>query len=156
MRTYTEEKIRSAWRAAVQLYSDSPSHRFERGFFQLLAATKPKEEPVLFTKAELLDVAATGHEKVMVHGIFAVLGMDMANEAALLSKARDAMLGGNMKIVIELAKAKKEQESYLPGDVIRDANGIYYKLTTERMWATFEHAMHLDFGAPRRPLEKMP
>jgi len=152
VRTYTEQEIKDAWRsAAIHQHPDMSLREFAERFFRVLK----KEEPVLFTKQDLLDVAAAEHEKVMIHGVFALLGTGQANESALISQAVKARLAGNMAIVLGLAKAKKEEE-FKPGDVVRDANGTYFKLTAGRMWATFEHAMHLDFSAPVRPLEKMP
>lgn len=154
MRTYTEKEISGAWKRAY-LTANDPGDFYNRFLVALRAGEERREEPVLFSKQDLLDVAAAEHEKVMIHGVFALLGTGQANESALISQAMKARLGGNMAIVLGLAKAKKEEE-FKPGDVVRDANGTYFKLTAGRMWATFEHAMHLDFSTPVRPLEKMP
>ena len=155
MRTYTEQEIRNAWSAVIQRHPDTPSYLFEKSFFRMLDAVKPKEKPVLFSKQDLLDVAATPHERMVIHGIFAGLGTAKANDLALMSKAREARVSENMEILLGLAKAKQE-EDFQPGDVVRDANGVYWKLMPGRKWATFEHAMFVGYQAPLRPLEKMP
>jgi len=155
VRTYTEQEVKDAWSAVISVHQDTPSYEFQRRFFQMLDAVKLKEEPVLYGKQDLLDVAATEHEKVMIHGIFAMLGTEKANDNALMHRAREASLGGNMTILLGLARAKKE-EDFRPGDVVRDANRAYWKLMPGRKWATFEHAMFVDYHAPLRPLEKMP
>lgn len=152
---YTEQEIRNAWNEVIRRTTFTPSYEFERRFFEMLAATKPKEKPVLFTRDDLLAVASTVQEKWMVHGIFAMLGTAAANDNALLAQAGIANMRSNMQIMIGLAKARKE-EDFQPGQVVRDANGSYFKLMDNRRWAVFEHAMFLDFDRPRRPLEKMP
>lgn len=131
MRLYTEEEIRDAWQRAYLMVCYPGD--FHSKFLVALRAGK-EVKPMLFTKQELLAAPATGPEKVMIHGIFAMLGTDVANEAALMSHAREANLGGNMAIVIGLAKAKKD-ENFQPGDVVRDAD--------KNSWL-------------KRPLEKMP
>ncbi len=123
-RLYTEEMIQAAWNEVIRRHQDTPSYEFQRRFFELLAATKPKEKAVLFTRDELLAVASTHHEKVMIYGIFAMCGTTTVSEAALMTRARQAGLGGSMEIMIRLAKAKKE-EDFQPGDVVRDANGTW-------------------------------
>lgn len=153
-RLYTEEQIRDAWQQAYLLGRDP--WNFHEKFLVALRAGKPKEGAMLFTKDDLLAVAATEHEKIVVHGIFAVLGTTAANDLALLAQAAKANMRGNMQIMIGLAKARKEEEDFQPGQVVRDANGMYFKLMDGRRWAVFEHAMFLDWDTPKRPLEKMP
>jgi len=59
VRTYTEQEVKDAWSAVISVHQDTPSYEFQRRFFQMLDAVKLKEEPVLYGKQDLLDVAAT-------------------------------------------------------------------------------------------------
>lgn len=112
---------------------------------------------MLFTRDEMLAVATTRHEKVIVHGIFAVMDTAMANEGVLMAHAREANLGGNMEILIRLAKARKE-EGFQPGDVVRDANGRWYRRRKDggtHPWEQFGTVAVTPDEWLKRPLEKM-
>lgn len=156
MRTYTEQEIRNAWNAVIQRHPDTPSYLFEKSFFLMLDAVKPKEKLMLFSKQDLLDVAVTGTEQVMIHGVFALLGMEVANEAALMSQARNAKLNGTMASILGLAKAKRD-EDFQPGDVVRDADGKWYQRRKEggtHPWVTFGNGGVIPDSWLKRPLEK--
>lgn len=153
-RLYTEEQIRDAWQQAYLLARDP--WNFHEKFLVALRAGR-KEKPVLLTKDDLLTVAATEHEKLMVHGIWGMLGTDILNEAALTLKAEQANLGGNMEILIRLAKARKE-EGFQPGDVVRDANGRWYRRRKDggtHPWEQFGTVAVTPDEWLKRPLEKM-
>lgn len=154
MRTYTEQEIRDAWSRTYAVTSGGHGDFYSK-FLVALRAGPEKKPAMLFTRDELLAVAATEADKLIVHGIFAVCGTDMLNGPALMLKAKQANLGGPMEIMIRLARAKKE-EDFRPGDVVRDANGIYRELTGNRMWATFRNPLLVHYDEPKRPLEKMP
>lgn len=142
--SYTEDYVLAAYR---KVWGTNFLTSFKK-------ALHKEEELVLFTKDELLAVTATERDKLMVHGIFAVFGTVSANEPALMDKARKANLGGNMEIMIRLAKARKE-EDFQPGDVVRDADGICRELCGNRMWATFRNPLLTHYDEPKRPLEKI-
>ena len=112
-----------------------------------------QEESVLFTKDDLLAVAGTEVKKMLVHGVFGMLGTDAANEAALISEATKAGYTLAMKSMI--AKVK-DREDWQPGDVVRDARGKYWKRVYPGMWADFDTSMHFGDDIPVRPLRKMP
>lgn len=125
MTSYTEEQALAAWdRVFAKTYA-TPAPLVRGDFLHELRKGEPvlrKKEETLFTRQELLDAAATPHEKVMVYGIFAMFGTVAANEAALMAEARKANLGGNMAIVVGLAKAKKG-ENLTPGRTYASADG---------------------------------
>lgn len=150
-RLYNEDQIIAALNEASRKHGILPA----TGTF--LKELRGRGEPVLFTKDELLAVAATVAEKWMVYGIFAMLGTETASESTLISRSRGANLGGNMEIMIRLAKAKKD-ENFQPGDVVRDAAGRWYQRRKDggsHSWCTFGNNGVMAEDWPERPLEKM-
>ncbi len=151
---YTEAWVMAAWdRMFAKTYA-TPAPLVRDDFLSELRLGGParKKESMLFTKQDLLDVASTEHDKLMIHGIFAVFGTASANEPALMDKARKANMSGPMDIMIRLAKAKKE-EHFEIGSTYRDADGRLYRYTA----GGFRQYILLDVVIePVRPLEKMP
>ena len=148
-RLYTEEQIRDAWQQAYLLARDP--WNFHEKFLITLRAGKKAEPAVLFTKDDLLAVAATEREKIVVHGIFAMLGTTAANDNALLAQAGKANMRGNMQIMIDLAKERRGGRFEI-GSTYRDADGRLYRYTA----GGFRQYILLDLVIePVRPLEKI-
>lgn len=156
---YTEAYILAAWdRIAARMHMKPwPSDRDD--FLAELRSGGPVQpkEKMLFARDDLLAVAATHHDKLMVHGIFAVLDTSMANEQYIMAQAKKANLGGNMEIMIRLARARKD-EDFQPGDVVRDAGGEWYRRTNDgtHPWVMFGNSGRVPDTWLKRPLEKMP
>jgi len=156
VRTYTEKEIGNAWKRAY-LTANNPGDFYDRFMVALRAGGERKEagKAMLFSKQELLDVAATGREKLVVHGIFAILGMDAANEAALVSQAEEARLNGNMSVILGLAKAKKN-ENYTPGRTYASADGLLVRRMQGGTWMQYIlDSKVLNDDVPARPLREI-
>ena len=98
--TYTEADVMAAWdRTFAKTYA-TPAP-LVRGDFQ---AELRKGKPVLFSKEDLLAAARTPYERMVVHGIFAILGTEMANDVALTQTVRDAPVGLVMKMLMDLVR----------------------------------------------------
>ena len=97
-RLYTEDQIVAALHEASRKHGILPA----TGTF--LKELRGKGEPVLFGKEDLLAAAKTQYERMVVHGVFAILGTDMANDIALTQTVRESSVGLVMKMLMDLVK----------------------------------------------------
>lgn len=150
METYTEKQVMNAWYETMGRMWTTPQQGTLHSVF--LAELKKKEPEMLFTKTEMLATAASQTDRILVHGIFGILGTIAADEEALHAKAAAAGHTNAMSVLIQRVRVKRGGQ-YEVGATYRSADNRLFRYTTSGfLQYTLSSASPV---TPEEPLEKI-